>query len=135
MKIGLFAHKAPGQVMLISIMILSFLTLSAIVVGLAAIARESRSTTVIENKALAAAAATACAEQAMDRVGRNELYSGNAVVEVADMECGIRPILFNAGTWTIETYAQVGQQIARFRLILSNRAPVEILSWEEVATF
>ncbi len=135
MKIGIFAHKAPGQVMLISIMILGFLTLSAIVVGIAAISRESQSTLAIENKALASAAATACAEQAMDRLGRDELYAGNEVLEVADLECEIRPILFNAGTWTIETYAEVGQQIARFRLILSNRAPVEILSWAEVATF
>lgn len=121
--------------MLISIMILSFLTLSAIVVGIAAIARESRSTMAIENKALATAAATACAEQAMDRLGREETYSGNEVLDVADMECGVRSILYHDNTWTIETYSQIGDQIARFRLILSNRAPVVIDSWEEVATF
>ncbi|MDF1497348.1 MAG: hypothetical protein P1P90_04795 [Patescibacteria group bacterium] len=135
MKIGLFAHKAPGQVMITSILILGFLTLTAVTIGITAIARETQSTLAIENKALASAAATACAEQAIDRLGRDETYSGNEVLAVADMECTIRPILFNANIWTIETYSEVNKQIARYRILLSGRAPVLINSWEEVATF
>jgi len=135
MKIGLFAHKAPGQVMLTSILILGFLTLTAIVIGITAIARETQSTLAMENKALASAAATACMEQAIDRLGREETYAGNEVLDVADMQCGIRPILYSENTWTIETFSQVNNQIARYRVVLSSRAPVLINSWEEVATF
>lgn len=133
---GFKIHKVPGQVMLTSIMVMGFLTLTAIVIGITAIARESQSTLAMENKTLATAAATACMEQAMDRLGRDEFYSGNETIAVADLECGVRPILYNAdNTWTIETFSQVNDQIARFRVNLNSRAPVLINSWEEVATF
>ncbi len=129
-------HKAPGQVMLTSIMVMGFLTLTAVIIGITAIARESQSTLVMENKIIATAAVTACMEQAMDRLGRDEFYSGNEVIDVADLECGVRPILYNVDdTWTIETFSQVNDQISRLRVILGSRAPVLINSWQEVATF
>jgi hypothetical protein len=135
MKLNLFAHKESGQVMLTSILILGFLTLTAVVIGITAIARETQSTLAIENKALASAAATACAEHAIDRLGREDAYLGNEVLDVADMQCEIRSILYHENTWTIETSSQVSNQIARYRIVLSAKAPVVIDSWEEVATF
>lgn len=132
----LFAqHKAPGQVMLISILILSLLTLGSIIIGITAIVRESQSTSAMENKALASAAATACMEQAMDRLGRDIDYAGDEVLDVVDMNCVIRPIVYDGAAWTIETYSWVNNQVARYRVVLTSRTPVYIESWQEVATF
>lgn len=128
-------HKLSGQVMLISILILGFLTLTAIVVGILSIARESQSTLAIENKTFAQAAAGACAEQAIDRLGRDESYAGNEIILVGDVECQIRPVLFQDPEWIIETESQVGEQYARYRIVLATRAPVLIEFWKEVATF
>mgnify|MGYP006900781810 FL=1 len=128
-------HKAPGQVMLISILILSLLTLGSIIIGITAIVRESQSTSAMENKALASAAATACMEQAMDRLGRDIDYAGDEVLDVVDMNCVIRPIVYDGAAWTIETYSWVNNQVARYRVVLTSRTPVFIESWQEVATF
>ncbi len=121
--------------MLISILILSFLTLGSIIIGVTAIVRESQSTTAMENKTLASAAAMACMEQAMDRLGRDIDYAGDEVLDVVDMNCVIRPIAYDGAAWTIETYSWVNNQVARYRVVLTSRTPVYIESWHEVATF
>lgn len=135
MRLSFSGHKAPGQVMLISILILSLLTLSSIIIGVASIIRESQSTSAMENKALASASATACMEQAMDRLGRDIDYAGDEVLDVVDMNCVIRPITYNGAVWTIETYSWVNNQVARYRVVLTSRTPIYIESWQEVATF
>ncbi len=126
---------AQGQVMLISVMVLGFLTLGFVVLGIATASQTSQSATVIENKSMASAAAAACVEQAINRLGINAGYAGNEVLTAGAQTCIIRPIIALGGTWTIEASAQVGDQYARSRVILTSRAPVVIGSWNEVAGF
>ncbi len=120
--------------MLLSLLALGFLALGFAMIGNASLIRASQSAVVYENKALASAAATACMEQAIDRLALSSGYAGNETLTVGTQTCTVRPVIAG-GTWTIETSAQVGNQRTRYRTILSSRAPVVITSWVEVASF
>lgn len=121
--------------MLISVMVLGFLTAGFVILGMATTSQSSQSATVTENKLMASAAATACMEQAIDRLGLNAGYAGNETLTVGAQSCTVRPIITGGGTWTIETSAQTGATYARYRVILTSRAPVIISSWTEIAGF
>ncbi|MCR4256755.1 MAG: hypothetical protein NUW08_03555, partial [Candidatus Uhrbacteria bacterium] len=76
-------HAASGQTLIVSLMILGFLALGFILIGFASISSELQVATVLENKERSVAAATACMEQAMDRLGRNASYAGSETLIVA----------------------------------------------------
>lgn len=128
-------HSASGQVMIISMMVLGFLTLNFILIGFTSLRDESFASLAIENKALSESTAAGCMEQAMERLGQNASYAGNETLSVASSTCAVRPIILDTGTWTIETWAQEGDQYTRYRAVLTSRAPIIISSWTEVATF
>jgi hypothetical protein len=116
-------------------MILGFITLGFILIGFASLSSELQVSTVLENKERSASAATACMEQAMDRLGRNASYAGNETLIVASSTCMVRPVTSGSGTWTLESWAQIEDQYTRYRVILTSRAPVAISSWNEIAEF
>ncbi len=126
---------APGQALLLTVLILGFAALNFVLIGLATATQSGASATAFEQKATASAAATGCVEQAMERLGLSSSYAGNETLTVGTNSCTIRPIIVGSGTWTIETSAQVGNQITRYRTILTSRAPVNISSWTEIAGF
>lgn len=126
---------AEGQAMLISVLVLGFAALGFVLIGLATSSQASQSALAVENKAIASAAATGCAEQAIERLGLNSAYTGNETLTVGTQSCTIQPISSVSGTWIIETSAHIGDQFTRYKIVLSNRAPVMIDSWNEVASF
>jgi hypothetical protein len=128
-------HAAAGQTALIAILILGFLTLGFITIGLTSVINEMRVGTALENKGSAVSAANGCMDQAMDRLGRDNAYAGNETLGVATSTCTIRPIITASSTWTIEASSQVGDQYARYRLILTSLTPVTVSSTTEVASF
>lgn len=128
-------HTASGQVLIVSLLVLGFLTLSFILIGTISLGDNAQVSVVMENKALADAAAAGCMEQAMDRLGLNISYAGNETLTVASSTCAVRPVIVGVGTWTIETWAHVGDQYTRYRTILTSRTPITINTWTEIAAF
>ncbi len=128
-------HAASGQTLVITMLVLGFLTLTFTLIGFSSVSNESRINLVFEHKASSAAAAVGCMEQAMNRLGMNVTYPGNETLAVASSTCTVRPVMFGNGTWTLETWAQSGDQYTRYRTILTNRTPISISSWTEVADF
>lgn len=128
-------HLASGQALIISLLVLGFLTLSFVLVSAVSLSNESQANFVLENKELSAAAATGCMEQAMNRLGLDVSYAGNETLTVASSTCTVRPVIVGAGNWTLETWARNGDQYARYRAVLTGRAPVIIGSWAEIAAF
>ena len=121
--------------MIISMLVLGALTLTFILIGNLSLGRAAQIHVAMENKTLSEAAATACAEQAMDRLGRNAGYAGNETLDVADGDCHIRPIIADAGTWTLETTATSSGQHTNYRVTLSGIEPPTISSWTELGGF
>lgn len=124
-----------GAALIISVLILATILLGLAVLGSIRSSYETVNLTATQNKKAAEALAVACMEHAMDTLGRNENYGGNEVVTIGSRTCTVRPIIVGANTWTIETQASVSIQWARYRAVLTSRAPVVIDSWEEVASF
>lgn len=121
--------------MVISMLVLGAMTLSFILIGNMSLGQSAQVNAVLENKALSSAAATACAEQAMDRLGRNAAYAGNENLNVASSTCYVRPVIIGVGTWTLETAATSSEQHTYYRIRLSAIAPPVISSWTELAGF
>lgn len=124
-----------GEAMIISVLILSAVMLSFSLVGMNSVVRHMQTNSSSENKKIAVQAATACLEIALDRLGRNASYTGNENISIDNLTCTIRPITVGVGTWTISSEGRSNNQYARYTVILSNRAPITISSWREVATF
>jgi len=106
-----------------------------VVVGFASLSSEAQSRTAIEQKNMAASAATGCMEIAMVRLGLNAGYAGNESLTIGTTTCLIRTILVSGNVWTIETWSQVGDSYARYRGVLTSRSPVIVDSWAELAGF
>lgn len=121
-------------------MLISIIVLATVMLGFAISAsftstQELQTLTSLQNKKIAASLAAACMEHAIDRLGRNSEYGGGETIGISGLSCTVRPITLGGPTWTIETEANTGNQWARYRVVLSERAPPEIASWEEVPTF
>ncbi len=121
--------------MLISVIVLATIMLGFALVGSFTGSQALQTLTAIQNKKMAGALATACMEHAINRLGRNQGYTGNETLTSNGASCTVRPVISGSGTWTLETEARVRNQWARYRVTLSERAPPEIASWEEVPTF
>ncbi len=128
-------HTAPGQTMVISLLVLGFLVVTFVAIGISSLVEDEQATTALYNKTLAASAATGCMEQAMDKLGRDATYAGNETLVVASSTCRIRPVIVGSGIWTIETTSTVSNQYAKYRAILSSQNPIHITSWTEITGF
>lgn len=128
-------HTAPGQTLVISLLVLGFLAVTFVAIGISSIVEDLQADAALYNKVLAGSAATGCMEHAMDSLGRNAAYAGNETLTIASSTCAIQPIESSTSTWTIKTSSQVGDQYARYLAILSSLSPVTISSWTEVAGF
>lgn len=126
---------AHGQALLISTLVLSTILLGIALLRVSSIATLNQSTLTMENKRIAAAAATGCMESAFDQLGRNGSYVGNEILMVASTTCSIRPIVASSTAIVVETWARVGDQYARYRAVLRNRSPLVIDSWMERGEF
>ncbi|MBI4133383.1 hypothetical protein HY478_02095 [Candidatus Uhrbacteria bacterium] len=124
-----------GAAMLISVVVLATVMLGFALSGSFTSTQELQTLTVLQNKKMAAGGAAACMEHAIDRLGRNSEYGGNETLANGGLSCTVRPITGGGPTWTIETESNVGNQWARYRVTLSERAPPVIASWVEVPTF
>lgn len=121
--------------MIISLLILGFLTLSFVLIGNTSLNDEAQANLALENKAMSAAAATGCVEQALDRLGLSASYAGSETLTIASSTCSVRPVIVGGGTWTLETWSQYADQYTRYRVVLTSRAPIAIQSWTEIAAF
>ncbi len=121
--------------MIVTLMILLAILLGFAFIGAVTLRNEQEGvlTTMYEKRTQAAA--TACMETAIDRLGRDGDYTGDETIDLGGGNwCTIRPI--QAGeTWTIETEANISNATTRMSAILSSRNPVVIDSWDEVASF
>lgn len=127
--------RPHGGVMVITLLILMAIMLSFAVVGIATVVRERQGFVEEHRMRLAEQAANACADVAIDRLGRDGAYVGNEVLDVGgDISCTIRPIISEDG-WTIETESTVDGRVARYQIHLANRNPVDIVSWSKVTSF
>lgn len=121
--------------MITTMLILMAIMLGFLLSGLFSSVREKEVLVDSDRISVADQAANACAEIAIDRLGRDETYAGSQVLDIdAGISCTIRPVLF-ATTWTIETTATVDGRTANYRIVLNGRNPVDISSWQKVASF
>lgn len=121
--------------MIITLLILLAIMLSFAIVGIATVVRERQGFVEEHRNRLAEQAANACADVAIDRLGRDGAYAGNETVDLGgDITCTIRPIISQDG-WTIQTESTVDGRVARYQIRLANRNPVDILSWSKVTSF
>lgn len=128
-------HYASGQVLIISLLVLGFLTLGFVLIGSSSIGESAKANVVLEQKVTSAAAATGCVEQALNRLGGNALYGGNETLTVASSTCRVQPIVNQSGIYTLGAMATSSNQVTRYRVTLTSRAPITISSWSEVAGF
>ena len=124
-----------GGVMIITLMILLAILLGFAFIGAITLRNEQEGVLTSMYEKRARAAATACMEKAIDRLGRDGDYTGDETVDLGSGNwCTIRSI--QAGeTWTIETESSIHTAATRLRAVLLSRNPVVIDSWEEVASF
>lgn len=124
-----------GGVMIITLLILMAIMLGFTIVGISTATREQQGFIESDFEMTADYAATACAETAIDRLGRDEAYVGNETISLeAGISCTIHPIV-SSSPWIIDASSDVSGRVSRYRVTLSSRNPVDILSWEKVASF
>lgn len=133
-------HKNPllevrGGAMITTLLILTAIMIGFLLAGLFSAVREKEGFIETDTMEVAEQAANACAEIAIDRLGRDSTYAGNEEVVIdTETSCHIRPILF-ASQWTIETTATIQGRVANYRIVLNGRNPVDISSWQKVSNF
>lgn len=121
--------------MITTMLILTAIMIGFLLAGLFSSVREKEGFVEIDRMSVAEQAANACADVAIDRLGRNASYAGNEDVAIdTGVTCHIRPIIFSS-KWTIETTATVSGRVANYRVILNGRGPVDISSWQKVQNF
>lgn len=121
--------------MITTLLILTAIMIGFLLAGLFSSVREKESIMETDFTSVAEQAANACAETAIDRLGRDGAYAGNEDIQIsASVSCHIRPVIF-ASTWTIQTTATVKGRVANYQIILNGRSPVDILSWQKVQNF
>ncbi len=128
-------HVAGGQAMLLTLVVLGFLTSTLVLTGANSLIQHAEVANIMENKAFASAAAMGCMEHALDQLGLNGSYAGNESLSVASTTCSIQPVVSGASSWTLDTWARSNDQYARYRVILSSRLPLVISSWKEMVSF
>ncbi|MBI4281065.1 hypothetical protein HY628_02630 [Candidatus Uhrbacteria bacterium] len=124
-----------GAVLLTSVLIIGGLLIGLAILASASLVTEFGAQTGLVNKKTAVAAATACTEYAINRLGRLAAYPGNETLAFGAVSCTVRPIQQISNTWVIETEATVAGRTARLETRLSSRAPPVVSSWQEVSTF
>jgi hypothetical protein len=133
-------HKNPllevrGGAMITTLLILTAIMIGFLLAGLFSAVREKEGFVETDKMGVAEQAANACAEVAIDKLGRDSSYAGNEDVSIdTGISCHIRPVLF-ASKWTIETTANIQGRIANYRIVLNGRSPVDIYSWQKVSNF
>lgn len=121
--------------MITTMLILTAIMLGFLLSGLFSSVREKEILVDSDRESVADQAANACADVAIDRLGRSESYAGSESISIdTAVSCTIRPII-HATTWTIETTATVDGRTANYRVVLNGRSPVDILSWQKVSSF
>jgi hypothetical protein len=80
-------------------------------------------------------AAASCMEIALQNLGMDNSYTGNATVALDGYTCAIRPIYKQNNQWIVETQAQEGMHTFRQRSRLSSLDPLNVVSWIEVPQF
>lgn len=129
-------HELRGGAMITTMLILTSIMLGFLLAGLFSSIREKESFLETDRMIVAEQAANACAELAIDRLGRDpDAYEGDEDVVIdTDVSCHIRPII-ESTTWTIETTATVDGRVANYQIILDSIDPVDISSWKKVQNF
>lgn len=79
--------------------------------------------------------AEACMEMALEKIGLDNDYAGNEVLNVDGFTCRIRPVYKLDNQWIMEVEAQNGSNFYRYRVKLSNLDPMTVSSWLEVPQF
>ncbi len=121
--------------MIVTLMILLAILLGFAFIGAVSLRNEREGVLTFMFERQAQSAASACMETAIDRLGRDENYAGDEMLDLGEgITCTIRPVV-QSGTWTIESEAQVSKAIVRYRTVLTNRNPVEIDTWTRVGSF
>jgi hypothetical protein len=129
-------HQLRGSAMITTMLILTTIMLGFMLSGLFSSVREKESFAENDRMAVAEQAANACAEIAINRLGRDSAsYVGNEDILIdTNITCRIRPIIVST-TWTIETTATVDGRVANYRIVLNAISPVDISSWKKVQNF
>lgn len=128
-------YETHGGAMITTLLILTAIMMGFLLAGLFSSVREKEGLTETDRMTVAEHAAVACADVAIDRLGRDENYAGNEDVQVdTNIVCHIRPVIF-ASTWTVETTATINGRVANYRIVLNGRNPVDISSWQKVQNF
>ena len=121
--------------MIVTMLIMMSIMLSFAVIGIATVVREGQDYTENLNARSAEQGANACADTAIERLGLSSSYAGNETITLGDgVVCTIFPVI-NAGGWTIQAESWVNNRVARVQVILDNRNPVDIVSWNKVEHF
>lgn len=123
-----------GAAMVISVLILSVVMLSLALTSSTSFIRELQIIETTKNKKISFNGANACAEAAIDRLGRNINYAGNEIINLGNVSCTILPIS-SGPPWVIKSQSVYQNQYTRIIVNLSSRSPVVISSWEEVDSF
>lgn len=125
-------HQKHGAAMIATLLFLTAIMIGFVLAGLFSSAREEEGFVETDRSSVAEQAANACAEIAIDKLGRDSTYAGNEDVSIdTGVTCHIQPIVF-ASTWTIETTATVNGRVANYKVVLNGRNPVDISSWQKV---
>lgn len=85
----------------------------------------------MENHVKAHYLAEGCMDVAFLRIAQNSSYVGNEVVTIAGQDCTIRSIVGNV----VEVEAESNDHWYRLRVVLTSLDPVEVATWERVASF
>ncbi|MBD3251376.1 hypothetical protein GF380_02890, partial [Candidatus Uhrbacteria bacterium] len=114
-------HYKHGSVMIITMLILLAILLGFAFIGAVSIRSERGGVLTYGFYARARAAANACMETAIDRLGRDASYTGDESVDIGNGNtCTIHPIEEDTH-WTIKTESQINDATVRMRAVLSSQ--------------
>ena len=129
-------RRHSGYVTLFSILVISAIavtiTLSVILIG---IATNKSSQTTGQSKQ-ANAAATACAEEALEQIKENTALTGTFTLTPGGVSCTY--VIINTGVTSreIDASSTAGDATRRIKVLISALSPlITVSSWQEVADF
>jgi len=128
-------HTASGFILYITVMVLSALMLGFALLGSYMAQARSRTDMGQMQKSSVGFVASSCMEVALQNLGSDNTYTGNATLALDGYSCQIRPIYKQNNQWVVETQAQDGMHTYRQRSRLSSLTPMTVISWVEVPQF
>jgi hypothetical protein len=129
-------HCDKGFTILLSVLIISALAVT-IAVSLITLSADTSHTNFIQEQSyMAKALATACAEEALEKIQESTSFVGTGSLTLQNTTCAYTVTNIGGQNRAITAYATIGSLIQKIAISLDKINPdIHIVSWQDVADF